>query len=404
MLYLDHNATTQPTPAVVQAVNTSITQHWANPSSAHRAGQNAKHSIETARTHLAALLGIKPPPRGLVFTGTGSEAIAMAISGSMAAMKAAEKRTIITSTVEHSAVTQLCEQLASTTDINLVTIPVNHDGLLDLQALKAALQSDPENHAKLVSVQWVNNETGVIQSVAEIGALCREHKALFHCDATQWIGKMATTLEADPEPDPSAGGLIDILTGSPHKFHGIKGVGFLWARAGARMIPMIPGSQELGRRGGTESVPAIAAAGQAALEAKQWIDESPDDQSRLAGLRDHLERTIIQRCAPFLKEPIVVNGSGAPRIWSTTNIGFPQLQSEALLLTMSERGLCVSGGSACASGSLEPSDVLVAMGIDDRIGRGSIRMSISRFTTQEEIDQAIEIVVKSVEIVSRSIV
>lgn len=404
MLYLDHNATTKPTPGVIEAVNTAITDHWANPSSAHRAGQNAKHTIETARANLAALLGIKPPPRGLVFTGTGSEAIALAISGSMAAMKAAKKRTIITSSVEHSAVTQLCEQLAGSTDINLVTIPVNRAGLLDLDALEAALKDDPDNHAKLVSVQWVNNETGVIQSIAAIGALCRKHKALFHCDATQWIGKMETTLNGDEDTDSQTGSLIDILTGSPHKFHGIKGAGFLWARQGARMIPMIPGSQELGRRGGTESVPAIAAAGQAALDAKEWLDQGTQDRQRLAALRDHLESSIIHNCTPFLKDPIAVNGSGAPRIWNTTNIGFPRLASEALLLTMSERGLCVSGGSACASGSLEPSDVLVAMGIDDRIGRGSIRLSISRFTTQAEVDQAIEIVTKSVEIVSRSMI
>ena len=400
MLYLDHNATTQPTPGVIDAVNRAMIDCWANPSSIHRAGQNAKHIVETSRANIAALLGLKGPPRGLVFTGTGSEAIALAITGSLAAMKSSPKRTLITSTVEHSAVRDLCDQLESTSDINIISIPVSTSGLIDLQALESALNEDHGTAAKLVSIQWVNNETGVIQDIAAIGTLCRAHNALFHCDATQWVGKMETALDGDPE----SGGLIDLLTAAPHKFHGIKGTGFLWARRGARLLPMIPGSQELGRRGGTEGVPAIAGAGQAAIEARNWLATGQTTRDQLASMRDCLETSIIHNCAPLLKHPVTINAGSAPRIWNTTNLAFPTLESEALLLTMSERGLCASGGAACASGSLEASKVLLAMGIPEPSARGSIRLSLSRNTTQSEIDQAIQIVTSAVEIVARSMI
>lgn len=411
MVYLDHNATTKPTAGVVEAVTHAMIDGWGNPSSVHRFGQEAKHSVEVARGRVAKLLGVKGGGRGVVFTGTGSEAIGLGIRGTMRAMngmamKGTGKNVIVTSSVEHSAVRELCAQLEGGNEFEVRTVGVDGDGVLDLGAFESALA---DGKVGLVSIQWVNNETGVVQDVGRIGALCREHGAVFHCDATQWVGKMETCVDGGVDgDDPSAGSLVDVLTCAPHKFHGVKGVGVLWARSDrarrVRLVPMVPGSQELGRRGGTEGVPAIVGAGVAAMEASEWLSRGGEDRARLSAMRDRLENTIVERCSAVTGERVAVNGGNAERMWNVTNLGFPALEAEALLLAMSERGLCASAGAACASGSLEASEVLVAMGVDERIGRGSVRLSLSRETTDEEIDLGIEIVCKAVEVVGRSMV
>ncbi len=409
MVYLDHNATTRPTPGVVEAVTRAMVEGWGNPSSVHRFGQEAKHSVEVARGRVAKLLGVKGGGRGIVFTGTGSEAIGLGIRGTMTAMRGTGKHVIVTSSVEHSAVRELCEQLGSGDAFEVRTVGVDGDGVIDFSALEDAV----DESVGMVSIQWVNNETGVVQDVGRIGGLCRERGVVFHCDATQWVGKMETCVDGGVDGErPEEGALIDVLTCAPHKFHGVKGVGVLWARSDrarrVRLVPMVPGSQELGRRGGTEGVPAIVGAGVAAMEASEWLSKGGDERARLTAMRDRLEKTIVERCSAVMGEQVVVNGAGADhrtgRMWNVTNLGFPALEAEALLLAMSERGLCASAGAACASGSLEASEVLVAMGVDERIGRGSIRLSLSRETTDEEIDQGIEIVCKAVEVVGRSMV
>jgi cysteine desulfurase len=253
-----------------------------------------------------------------------------------------------------------------------------------------ALLDEHRDRVALVSVQWANNETGVIQPVHEIGKVCRSRGVLLHSDATQWVGKMPTDLSGDDAPQ------IDLLNCSAHKFHGPKGVGALWVRRGVRLIPTFPGAQELGRRAGTHALPSIAGMGAAAQAAEAWLGD-PSNREVIGALRDRLEAGIIERC-PGAQ----VNGDRTDRLWSVTNIGFPGLSSEALLLALSEHGVFVSAGAACASGSLEPSPVLLAMGVEERVAHGSLRFSLSRETTGEEIEHAIDEVGRVVAQLSRA--
>lgn len=238
--------------------------------------------------------------------------------------------------------------------------------------------------ATLVSVQWANNETGVVQPVREIARLARAAGAMVHVDATQWVGKMPASV---------ADGWCDLLTFSAHKFHGPKGVGVLWARSGVGVRPRIVGTQEMGRRGGTENVPGILGAGVAAQEAVAWLKDDAE-RTRLAGLRDWFEREVMAGCEGVVRT--AVNGGGVERLWNTTNIGFEGLEAEALLMLLSERGVCASAGAACSSGSLEPSPVLLAMGVPEAFAHGSVRFSLSRETTQAEVREAVGVVVACV--------
>ena len=393
-VYLDNNATTRPTERVVEGVSGALREHWGNPSSVHRLGLDARRALESARSSVAGLLGVKA--RGVVFTGSGTESIAMALRGHLLALKGTGRDTVITSAVEHAAVRELGEQLEREGIGRCVLAPVDRAGRVDPGSIGTLI----DDRTALVSVQWANNETGTIQDIGAIGALCAERGVVFHCDATQWVGKMPASLEGD---DPELGSTIGILTASAHKVHGPKGVGVLWARRGVRLVPIMPGSQELGRRGGTEALSSIVGAGIAFDEACQWLDDSAA-RERGEAMRDRFESSVVARCAEFLSEQAVVNSADAARLWNTTNIGFPRLEAEALLLAMSERGLCASAGAACSSGSLDPSPVLLSMGIEERVAHGSVRFSLSRFTTDEEIDRAIGIVVESVRVVARSMV
>lgn len=390
VIELDHNATTRPTPSAIAAVVDAMESRWHNPSSVHRAGQAARAQVERARQDLANLLNV--PPRQLVFTSCGTESINLAIRGWLAPLSPSASPLLLTSRVEHAAIRDLADDLsreaASGRGCDVRWLTVDSNGLVDVASLEAQLVAAAARPC-LVAVQWANNETGAIQPMDALAAACRAHRATFLCDATQWVGKMPM------HPAPPAEPPCDLLVCSPHKFHGPKGVGILWSSAKARWRPRQLGTQELGRRGGTENVPGIAGAGAAARDAIVWLTDPTPRQHR-ATWRDHFERDIVSRVNAILPAHwprAVVNAAGASRLWNTTNIAFPRLEAEAILLALSERGVNASAGAACSSGSLDPSPVLLAMGIDPELAHGSVRFSMSRDTTQDELTRAADIVV-----------
>lgn len=373
MIELDNNATTCPSPGVVDAVRRGMVEFWHNPSSVHRAGQAARHQVELARQSVADLIHAKP--RELTFTSGGTESIDLAIRGTLAALPPARQR-LVTSAIEHAAVRDIAQELEKAGK-PVTWCPIPTGGVLDPVAIEQLLTPD----VGLVSIQWANNETGALQHVHEIAQLCRSRGILYHCDATQWIGKMPTDMTRHA---------FDLLTFAPHKFHGPKGVGVLWARSGVRLSPRQLGTQELGRRGGTENVPGILGTGVAAREAIEWLS-NPMRRDQLASLRDTFEQQVL-RALP----DAAINRPGDPaqRLWNTSNIAFPALEAEALLMLLSERGVAASAGAACSSGSLEPSPVLLAMGVPERVAHGAVRFSLSRLTTAEELVLAAQIVVE----------
>jgi len=366
LIYLDNNATTRPAPEVVAEMLPFLTELFGNPSSTYRFGQRARQAVEEARAKVAALVGCSEGE--LLFTGGGTESINTAIRG-LLAMRS-PRRKIVTSTVEHSACRELCQQLARE-GAEIVAVPVGLDGALDMDRLRRAV----DEQTALVSIMWANNETGVIFPVEEIAEICRAKKVPFHCDATQAIGKIPVDFH---------GVGVDAASLAAHKFHGPKGVGALFIRRGLRISPLlIGGPQERGRRGGTENVAGIAGIGKAAELAGMHLPE----MGRVARLRDQFEQAILDSIPSSQ-----VNGDRQRRVANTTNIGFERLEAEAILLLLSEKGVCASAGSACSSGSLDPSPVILAMGVDERIAHGAIRFSLSRYTTVAEIDAAIAIV------------
>lgn len=377
MIDLDHNATTRPSPAVVEAVVRGLTEFWHNPSSVHRAGQAARAQVELARKEAAALIGAAP--REITFTSGGTESIDLGVRGVLGRMARQGGPPVVVSTrVEHAAVRELLEELERRGEARIRWCDTDRAGVIDLAGFERAIDG-----AALAAIQWANNETGVIQPIREIHARCAARRIPLLCDGMQWVGK---------EPVAGGGGGLpcDLLAFAPHKFHGPKGVGMLWVRSGVGLAPRIQGTQELGRRGGTENVPGIMGAGVASREAREWLVNA-GERARLASLRDEFERGVLAGAPGSL-----VNAAGAPRLWNTTNIAFPGLEAEALLLMLSERGVNASAGAACSSGSLDPSPVLLAMGIPDRIAHGSLRFSLSRETTQVQVAEAARIVVECV--------
>lgn len=365
-VYLDNNATTRPADEVVAAMMPFYAHWWGNPSSVHRFGQRARQAIDEARAHVAALIGCSDSE--LLFTGGGTESINTAIRGLLGAR--GQRRKIVTTSVEHSATKELCAVLANEGAAHIITIGVDTVGRLDLEALQNAINDDPA----LLTLLWANNETGVIFPLERIAAMCKEKRVPLHVDATQAIGKIPV--------DAKAFG-VDSMSFASHKFHGPKGVGGLFVRKGLRIKPlMIGGPQERNRRGGTENVPGIVGMGKAAELAMAHLAEMP----RVAMLRDRLEAAIL--AMPHTS----VNGDREHRLPNTTNVGFSQLEAEAILLLFSERGLCASAGSACSSGSLEPSHVLRAMKIEEKFAHGAVRFSLSRETTTADIDKALAII------------
>jgi cysteine desulfurase len=368
LVYLDNNATTQPAPEVVQAMIPFLQEMYGNPSSVHRLGQRARQAIDEARAKVAHLLSCSDSE--LLFTGGGTESINTAVRGILATR--GERKRIVISSVEHSATRELCAQLGKE-GFEIVTVDVDQRGALDMDRLKQVV----DDTIAAVSIMWANNETGVIFPVEHIAAICRDARVPFHCDATQAVAKIPVDLKA-------AG--VDAASCAAHKFHGPKGVGLLYARRGLRFRPLlIGGPQERGRRGGTENVAGIVGAGVAAQLAQEHLPE----MSHAGALRDRFEQTVLQT----IRDTYVI-GDPSKRVPNTSNIGFARLEAEAILLLLSEQGICASAGAACSSGSLEPSPVLKAMKIDDKIAHGAIRFSLSRYTKDREIEVALEILPK----------
>jgi len=364
MVYLDHNATTPLALEVFDEMRPFLTDCFANPSGIYASGRAVREAVEGAREKVAGLLGCRA--RQVVFTSGGTEANNTAIRS---ALESTGRKHLVVSTVEHSAIKNPVEALERR-GYGVSWVPVNEKGRLDPAAVAGAIRDD----TALVTFMWANNETGVLFPVEEIGRICRERGVLFHVDAVQVPGKMPVALEDLP---------VDTASFSAHKINGPKGVGALYINRRTPFSPlMLGGGQESGRRGGTENVPAIIGAGVAAELAGAWVGGGgPGEVERL---RDRFEGAVLSRV-----EGAVVNGGGADRLVNTTNIGFPPLEAEALLVLLSEWGVCASAGAACSSGSLEPSPVLLAMGVDEPVAHGSIRLSLSRYTTDDEIDYAV---------------
>jgi cysteine desulfurase len=376
-VYLDSNATSMPAPPVVEAMLTALRDDWGNASSVHRFGQRARQRVELARAQIASLLHCKD--REIIFTSGSTESCNLAIRGTLAARPT--RRTVITNLLEHSAVREPCRRLAEVEGYNVIWLPVSIDGLVNLDALAAALDQHGSDTA-LVAIHWINNETGTIQPIEAIGQLCRQHNVPLFSDATQAIGKVPCDLSTLP---------IDLLACSAHKFHGPKGAGLLYVRKTVGLVPqMLGGPHERQRRGGTENVPGIVGMGMAAQLAAEFLATDGPDIGRQR--RDRLEAALLAAVPEA-----VVNSAHAPRLWNTLNIAFPPLHSEAILLLLSERGISAAAGAACSSGSLEPSAVLLAQGIAEPIAHASIRLSLSRYTTDDEIAFAIQTIPQTIE-------
>jgi len=368
IIYLDNNATTRTDPVVLDAMLPYFSELYGNASSLHRFGQLSRAAVDQARASVAELISCRDSE--LIFTGSGTESVNTAVRGILASRSS--RRRIVSTVVEHSATRELCQQLARE-GFEVRAVEVDSLGRLNLEALAAAVGDDDQT--ALVTLMWANNETGVIFPVAMVGDICKAAGVPLHVDATQAVGKI--------EVHPGKSG-VDAMSFASHKFHGPKGVAALFVRRGIRMRPLlIGGPQERGKRGGTENVPGIVGMGKAAELAAKYLAEMP----RVAKLRDRLEAEIIRNIADTS-----VNGDIDHRLPNTTNISFSRLEAEAILLLLSERDICASAGAACSSGSLEPSHVLQAMKIDPRRAHGAIRFSLSRMTTEQEIERALEVI------------
>ena len=365
-IYLDNNATTCIAPEVREAIIPFLNERYGNPSSMHAFGGEIGSVIRASRDKIAAM--INADPSEIIFTSCGTESDNMAIHGCCDQMGPGTK--LITSRVEHPAILGPCRHQREM-GFSLFELPVDHQGQLDLDAYKDALKGDEK---KLVSIMWANNETGVIFPMEKIAAMAKEAGAIIHTDAVQIAGKKAIDVKKVP---------VDMLSISGHKIHAPKGIGFLYVRRGTRMKTfMIGGHQENGRRGGTENVPYIAGLGAAAELATASIEIENIEVSRL---RDKLEQGLMATC-PDAR----INGDTVNRLPNTSNISFEFIEGEAILYHLSDLGICASTGSACAAGSLEPSHVIRAMGVPFTAVHGSIRFSLSRYTTEEDIDYVLK--------------
>jgi cysteine desulfurase len=366
VIYLDNNATTKVDPQVMEAMLPYFSEYYGNPSSMHSFGGGVAAKIQQARENVARLIGASPDE--IVFTSCGTESDGTAIRAAIESYPA--KRHIVTSRVEHPAIKNLFETL-SKKGYRATFVPVDREGRLDLDYFYDSLTDD----TAIVSFMWANNETGVIFPIEEISRKVKERGIVFHTDAVQTAGKIPIDLG-------NSG--VDMLSLSGHKIHAPKGIGVLYIRKGTKFSPfMIGGHQEKGRRGGTENTAAIIGMGKAAELAKQHLDSGA--YRCVAELRDRLESGILARVPHTL-----VNGDRIHRLPNTTSVAFEYVEGEAILLMLNEHGICASSGSACTSGSLEPSHVLRAMGVPFTAAHGSIRFSLSRYTTGPEIDLVLE--------------
>jgi len=362
-VYFDHNATTPPAPEVTEAVVRALTDEFGNASSVHHFGQRAKAVVDEARSHVAALIGAEPAE--VVFTSGGTEADNLALRGAAEALEPGGRRHIITSSIEHEAVLNTVKALVKRGWTSTL-LPVDASGIVAPAALAAAITPS----TAIVSVMHANNEIGTIQPIADLAAIAHEHGALFHTDAVQSAAKMPVDVKALN---------VDLLAISAHKFNGPKGAGALWIRRGTRLVStMTGGKHERSRRGGTENVPGIAGMGVAARLGREKLTANA---ARLAALRDRLEGGILAGVPGT-----AVNGAVAPRVPNTTNISFDGIEAESLLIALDLEGFAVSTGSACSSGTLEPSHVLRAMGLPAHRTQNSIRFSLGAGNTEEQVD------------------
>ncbi|MCF7954512.1 MAG: cysteine desulfurase NifS [Phycisphaerae bacterium] len=364
-VYMDNNATTKVAEEVVEEMLPYFTEFYGNPSSMHSFGGQIGKKVVESRQRIASLLGCSPDE--IIFTSCGTESDNTAIRGVLES--AGNRRKIITSRVEHPAVLGMCRQL-EVHGYMIVEIGVDKAGRLNMDELKDSV----DDNTALVTIMHANNETGVIFPIEEIARFVKSRGVVFHTDAVQTVGKVPVNLKDSA---------IDLLSLSGHKLHAPKGVGVLYVRKGTRLTPfMVGGHQESGKRAGTENVPGIIALGKACELAEQNIVH---ENTVVKNLRDRLEKKILETCPDSF-----VNGDIENRLPNTSNISFEYIEGESILMMLDMHGICASSGSACTSGSLEPSHVLRAMGVPFTAAHGSIRYSLSRYTTEQEVDFAAE--------------
>ncbi len=365
-IYMDNNATTKVDEAVFEEMRPYFCELYGNPSSMHFFGGQVQKKVDEARHRVASLLGASTEE--IVFTACGTESDNAAIRSAIEVYP--ERRHIITTRVEHPAVLTLCRNL-SKRGYRITELNVDGEGRLDMNELRSAVDED----TAIVSVMWANNETGVVFPIDEIGKIVKEKGkgAFFHTDAVQAVGKIPINM---------ASSTVDMLSISGHKLHAPKGIGVLYVRKGVPFRPfMVGGHQEHNRRAGTENTAAIIALGKACELADQFMD---DENTRVKAMRDRLQTKLLE-----LIPRARINGGEAERLPNTLSIAFEFVEGEAILMLLSEKGICASSGSACTSGSLEPSHVLRAMGVPFTCAHGSVRLSLSRFNTEEEVDTVI---------------
>jgi cysteine desulfurase len=364
-IYFDNNATTKVAPEVLEEMLPLFSQLYGNPSSMHTFGGLIGRKIAAARRQIAGLLGCEPSE--IVFTSGGTESDNSAIKGVLEAQP--EKRKIITTRVEHPAVLTACRELANQ-GYTVAELGVDREGHLDIDELKREI----DDNTAIVSVMYANNETGVIFPMEEIAEIVSSKGKILHTDAVQAVGKIPLNLSKSK---------INLLSLSGHKLHGPKGIGVLYIKKGTRISPYIVGGhQESGRRAGTENTPGIVGLGKACQISGDMMD---DENTRVKRLRDKLEEELLKRCPDSH-----LNGDKNNRLPNTTNISFEYVEGESILLMLDKFGICASSGSACTSGSLEPSHVMRAMGVPFTAAHGSIRFSLSRYNTEQEVDFVIE--------------
>jgi cysteine desulfurase len=364
IIYLDNNATTKVDPEVLEAMLPYLTEYYGNPSSMHNFGGQVGKALKHARYQVANLLGAEESE--VIFTSCGTEGNNTAIRAALAAQP--DRKHLITTQVEHACVLNLFKQLEKQ-GYTVTYLSVDRKGQLDLMELEAAITGN----TALISTMYANNETGTLFPIEQVGAIAKEYGATFHVDAVQVAGKLPLTLNTST---------VDLMTISGHKLHAPKGIGALYVRRGFRFRPLlIGGHQERGRRAGTENVAGIVGLGKAAELAQVHLADIPQEKQ----LRDRLEKGLLAI------SDTEINGDRKNRLPNTTNIGFKYIEGEAILLSLDRYGICASSGSACTSGSLEPSHVLRAMGLPYTTLHGSIRFSLSRYTTEADIDRVLEV-------------
>ncbi len=378
-IYMDANATTPLLPEVFEAMRPYLMEQFGNPSSVHQQGQRARAAVDRARDAVARLLHVQSAE--IVFTSGGTESDNLALFGTVA-----PGQHLITSAIEHHAVLHAAEALEKL-GVEVTVLPCDCNGIVTPDSLRAALKPN----TRLVSIMFANNETGTIQPLAQLARIAKEHGALFHTDAVQGAGKLP--IDLSETGDLAA---VDMLSISGHKIYAPQGTGVLFVRKGIRLTPLFHGgTHERQRRAGTENVAGIVALGKAAAMAEEWLASTADvdgaSPAALIKLRDHLEQRLLSEL-----EDCGVNGAATARTANTANIYFDGVEAESLVITLDLNGLSVSGGSACQSGASEPSHVLTAMGLAPARARSSVRISLSRMTTLEEVDRAVEMIVTSV--------